>query len=203
MSNISIGWDLDCVVLDTIPAILELHHILTGEIPKIHHSESKSWDFKDAIAADRDTINSYFEKKLFFDLVNFMTDKNYCMRDIIEELISSGIDNRFFTKGTERNVNLKKDYLTKNICGVTKDMITGIGFEVEGKPDVNTTIFVDDVAANLNGKAKYNILFRKNGLITEYNDNVPDNVYKVCNSVTEFVNAVCDIILFEESVKSL
>lgn len=197
MGKISIAFDMDGVILDSVPTIVQLHHELTGEIPKIHHSQSTSWDFQDIITADRDTINSYFEHPRFFEIVPFISDDILSMKALINGLLSDDdICVSICTKGTLRNFIAKQDWLNERLPRFNIDNMSLVKFNVEGKPHVNSTIFIDDVSANMNGQSKYKILFRKNGLITEYNNYIPDGVL-VANSVCELASIIYEIIEFE------
>jgi len=198
-SKLTLAFDLDGVVLDSVPTIIQLHHELTGEIPKIHHSQSKSWNFQDVITAEVPTINSYFEHPRFFEIVPFISDNILSMKSLLEELLSeSQLEISFVTKATLQNFHLKQEWLKERLPQFNIDNMTRVEFDVVGKPNVKSTIFVDDVSANLNGHAKYNILFRKNGLITEYNEFVPENVL-VVNSVCQLAAVIFEILDFERS----
>jgi len=201
MSNkkISIGFDMDGVVLDSVPTIVQLHHELTGEIPRIHHSQSTSWNFQDIITADVSTINSYFEHERFFEIVPFISDGILSMKSFLEELLSEHqLEVSFVTKATNKNFLMKQNWLKERLPMFNTCNMTQVDFDVVGKPNVNSLIFVDDVSANLNGNAKYNILFRKNWLITEYNEFVPENVI-VVNSVYELASVIYELLQFERS----
>lgn len=200
MGKISIAFDMDGVLIDSVPTVVQLHHELTGEIPKIHHSQSTSWDFHDIITADKDTVNSYFEHPRFFEIVPFISDNILSMKSLLEELLSEhDIDVEICTKGTTVNFKYKQDWFEERLPMFNIiDKMHRVDFNIEGKPDVNSTIFIDDVSANMNGQSKYKILFRKNGLITEYNNYVPDGVL-VANSVCELASIIYEIIEFERA----
>lgn len=198
MNKLTITFDADGVILDSIPTIVQLHHELTGEIPKIHHSQSTSWDFHDIITADRDTVNSYFEHPRFFEIVPFISDNILSMKSLLEELLSEhDIKVSICTKATNKNFIAKQDWLEERLPQFNIDNMTRVDFDVVGKPNVKSLIFVDDVSSNLNGESKYKILFRKNGLITEYNNVVPEGVI-VVNSVCELASEIFWIIEFEK-----
>jgi 5'(3')-deoxyribonucleotidase len=199
-TKLLLGFDLDGVVLDSVPTIVQLHHELTGEIPKIHHSQSKSWNFQDIITANTQIVNSYFENERFFELVPFISDNILSMKSLLEELLAEKkYEIHFVTKATEENFRLKKQWVKERLPLFNTDNMERVEFNVEGKPNADFLIFVDDVSMNLKGKSKYNILFRKNGLITEYNEFVPDNVI-VVNSVCQLANTIFEILEFEKGV---
>ena len=197
MRNLTVCFDMDGVILDSVPTIVQLQHELTGEIPKIHHSQSKSWNFQDIITAEVDTINSYFEHPRFFELVPFISDNILSMKSLLEELLSEyGVEVGICTKATIKNFISKQDWLEERLPQFNIDNMTRVDFDVVGKPNVKSLIFVDDVSSNLNGESKYKILFRKNGLITEYNEYVPKNAI-VVNSVCQLASTIFEILEFE------
>ena len=197
MNKLTVCFDADGVILDSVPTVVQLNHELTGEIPKIHHSQSTSWNFQDIITADVDTINSYFEHPRFFELVPFISDNILSMKSLLEELLSEhDVEVSICTKGTVNNFISKQSWLEERLPQFNIDNMSRVDFDVEGKPNVNSLIFVDDVSKNFNGKSKYKILFRKNGLITEYNEYVPDNVI-VVNSVCQLASTIFEILDFE------
>ena len=197
MRNLTVCFDMDGVILDSVPTIVQLQHELTGEIPKIHHSQSTSWNFQDIITADVDTINSYFEHPRFFELVPFISDNILSMKSLLEELLSEhDVEVGICTKATTKNFIAKQDWLEERLPQFNIDNMTRVDFDVVGKPNVKSLIFVDDVSSNLNGESKYKILFRKNGLITEYNEYVQENVI-VVNSVCQLASMIFEILEFE------
>ena len=199
MRNLTVCFDMDGVILDSVPTIVQLQHELTGEIPKIHHSQSTSWNFQDIITADVDTINSYFEHPRFFELVPFISDNILSMKSLLEELLSEhDVHVSICTKATTKNFISKQSWLEERLPQFNIDNMTRVDFDVVGKPNVKSLIFVDDVSSNLNGESKYKILFRKNGLITEYNEYVPENVI-VVNSVCQLASTIFEILEFEKA----
>jgi 5'(3')-deoxyribonucleotidase len=197
--KLSIAFDLDNVVLDSTVAIIQLHHELTGEIPKIHYSQTVKWNFEDIITADNSTINSYFEHPRFFEIVTFISDKKLSMKSLVEELIvSDDFEVSFASKGTETNHKYKIDWLTERVRGFKREMYNGICITENGKPNIKSDIFIDDCSVNFNGHAKYNVLFRKNGLKTEYNYFSLNSDAEV-NSVTELANLIFTIYEFEKN----
>ena len=195
--KLSIAFDLDGVVLDSTPAIVQLHHELTGEIPKIHHSQTVKWNFEDIITASNDTINSYFEHPRFFEIVTFISDDKLSMKSLVEELIADNkFDVNFVSKGTQLNHLYKIEWLKERVYGFKRDMYIPVCITENGKPNVNSDILIDDFDKNFNGHAKYNILFRKNGLVTEYNKNSRMADF-VAESVNELANTIFELLEFE------
>ena len=199
-TKLLIGFDLDGVVLDTTPAIIHLHHETTGEIPRIHHSQTKMWNFEDIITATNEEINNYFASERLFEIMTFISDGKLSMKTLIEELLVSELFEVYcITKGTPKNIYLKRQWLKERLPLFNLDNLIGVPMEMDGKPNVNTTIFIDDFSKNFNGNAKYNILFRKNGLVTDYNSDESTSHYQV-GSVVELANKIFELIDFERRI---
>ena len=195
--KLSIAFDMDGVLLDTTPAIIQLHHEVTGEIPKLHHSQTKMWNFEDIITATNDQINGYFISERLFEIITFISDDKMSMKTLIEELLSSELFEVYcITKGVPDNIELKKVWLKERLPLFNIDNLIGVPMDVDGKPDVKTTVFIDDFSKNFNGNAKYNILFRKNGLVTDYNTDESTSDYQT-GSVSELASKIFELLDFE------
>jgi 5'(3')-deoxyribonucleotidase len=130
---------------------------------KIHWTEINSWNFEELTLASKEQINNYFDDSRFFEVLEFMENA----KEIIEEL-----SNTYYivvcTMGTQANLKLKQDWLTKNLPCVDEFIGVDINeFKDKSHIDMSGSIFVDDCSCNIEtSNAECKILY---GDIYEWN----------------------------------
>lgn len=201
-----INLDIDGVLLNSVQAVIELYklynreEIESGKIEYPVYENVDKWNFNPVIDWNNETVELAFEQELFFDIVPFECDILLSMRMIVDILLERDDIELFFqTKGTKRNVELKRKFISKHFPTFNIDNLIGIDHEIKGKPHIEGLIHVDDSDNNFNGGCKYNLLYVKNNKETEWNTKGLKNnsLYKV-TTVTEIYNLIIELINFEK-----
>ena len=149
--------DMDGVLIHSCQAICDMINEMQGT--NFTGDEVLSWNFHEICPTLTDEdVEKLFADPIFFQHVQWIDGaidfiKCYSNRVVI------------LTKGTQKNINLKKEFLKQ--YNLEDIMFCGLWLnESKGNIDMSTSLFIDDCTNNLNEtNAKYKIMFK------EYKDN--------------------------------
>lgn len=175
-TRIKLFIDVDGTIINTAEKFIDKYckeHNIDKTIDDL-----KDWEFK---SIDRKiNINEflrYIETEEFFETVELNED---FLRFYIT--YQDNYEWNFITKGTKKNLELKRSFLRESLP--TFNNVKYIGIENEDKKnyDMKNGIQVDDNINNLNTNARYKILI-KNYLETDYNriQAPSDDIYEMNN----------------------
>ena len=147
--------DFDEVLVNSIEAVL---FILNNRYNKnVKSSEILRWDFSDKFDMLGETeIEDIFESEEFFDSLKW---KDGAKKFLLEHSENGTI----VTRGSEKNLQLKREWLSLEKCGEIK-FIGLIGVEAnKSSVDMSDGILLDDNQHNLySSNAKHKVLFENN-----------------------------------------
>ena len=164
-NKLALGWflDADGVLLRSVDSVVE---ILNSRFNKsVLPQDITSWNFSCSFDVTTQEIEDIFSSDEFFERVKFQDGA-------IDFLQRNKEWTTIITKGTDRNIQLKRKLFADN--GFDNIHIIGLPLN-ESKDSINmrNSIFVDDVVSNLNDvtSARFNVLFKEYDNYTSWSDN--------------------------------
>lgn len=206
INNISITFDWDGVITNSVQSILDYY-----EIKNVNYYDIKKWNLSDIIPdiTEEDVFKLFDSKFMYSDTTQFIKDidsdgNEYNVKDLIEELICDKNDIFINSKGTMKNETLKMKFIRNRMLFFNINNLTVTEHAIENKKDVNTDIFIDDKYSNLiSATAKVKICFSMNGVENEWNKGSFDknNNIIIAKSVYELRKIIYDNIRKLKGIK--
>lgn len=201
-----IFWDVDDVILNSSEAIVNIinkQYLEPQNLPTKTYADCTSWDYKSVYEGmDREKTEGMFECNLFWSTVTIRPE---FLEMLNSGFLTSNYENIFITKGTERNLYKKREYLESKLGNYWSEF-EYIGLTMEQKKqkiDMSEAIQIDDVFANLSGSNAHIKILMQNGISTPWNNNVQhpktlpnDNLYNV-----DYLDQVKEILEFNLKCK--
>lgn len=166
-----VGVDIDCVVTETVPALLQLHYEDTGE--RLTIDDITDYDIGKFVSPQyRQSVNALFGDSRLWDRVEILDG----CTDTVKRLIDKGYEIYFVTSAGFENMVMELPVLEKAFpfMDVRRRIIT-----TYNKHIIDVDILIDDCADNLIGINGYGILFDY-----PWNRNIDmdknQNIFRVC-----------------------
>lgn len=161
--------DFDCTLVNSIKKIVDMYnkyYQIFSNYKPIHWTEINTWNFEELKAATTQEILDLFEKKEFFDNLEFM-DNAY---EALSRLNIKDYKLVIVSMGHKKNLSYKKAWVKDNLPHYFFD-VEFIGVDLDtyvdkSHIDMSDGVFIDDNPEYLNTNAKVNICF---GDVYEWN----------------------------------
>jgi len=189
----TVYWDVDDVILNSLETSIDIINKKYNEphnLPNKTIKDAKDWNMKSIYSELKpEQLIDIFECDDFWNNIRLRDD----FIQIITKKLLSKYQHCFVTKGTQLNLELKRDFLKEELSKFNVDFehFDFIGVELEnskGNIDMSNNILIDDNIINLlESNAKIKILITNgnntcyNNAFGSYNDQIPDNFYVVNN----------------------
>lgn len=189
MNKQKIVFDFDNVIVNSSKAFLDCVYYLYNKKENFifpQWDKVRKWDFSCvAPYIDKNRIEEIFESKMFFENLSYYYENyGYSTGMLLQQFLDSDDYNvTICTKGTDRNLELKKEWILSRF-NISEDKIilmSGMNMD-KSEIDMSDAIQIDDHQDNLySTNANDKIIFSFNGNITEYNADaiMDDNIYNV------------------------
>lgn len=209
MTKPNIVFDFDSVIARTIQSIImtyiNVHYeeIIEGKLQYPDFLSVRRWNMEDELPdCTVDELLKMFESKEFFNNLPFISDSDgYSMYDLLEELNKNiNVELHIKSKGTERNLYLKRKWIQRNIPFFNIYNFEGMLGTDMNKESVNAHIAIDDNATNLlsMSNVEHKILYADKGLRCEWNDELfDDENYNRCDSVKQLRDKIYELLEME------
>lgn len=138
---------MDGVIFNTIKAIVDLYDddfSTYKDYKKVNWEDINSWDFTELNAAAPDYINTYFNQKRFFRIVEYMPDAR-----IMILTLNSIFDITNVSAGYSPNLVLKEQWTKKNMPFAKFIGVDLKKYKDKSHINMSGSVFVDDSASNL------------------------------------------------------
>ena len=186
--KIRIYWDVDDVILNTSEILIDMINKKYNPLKKKTLNNIKDWELRSIYRdIETDFINDALADEYFWSNVTVKKDFEY----FLLSGIARKFDHYFVTIGTDDNISLKKEFITKLMerCNYQEDSYIYLGLNEKFSKQVvpmKGGIQIDDNISNLVcTNAKIKILI-KNFIETDYNtfnnkNYFVENLYEVNN----------------------
>lgn len=211
MGNKTIGIDFDCTLVNSICAFVETYkqnhqdELKASVIPFPMWEFVHTWNMRECeipFLTEAELYDIFASESFFEKLFPYRDTNGVSMFDFLHEINDDYRDIAIVSSGCSRNLQLKREWINKNIP-IVKDKF--IGIEKEKGKKLNKESFTglmlidDNQDALMSANVKYRILanlhYTKE---TDWNKDVLNrsDVY-VCNSVSETIDTVVKLLEFE------
>lgn len=190
----AVYWDVDDIMLNSLETsvkIINFEYNALHNLPPKSASDVRDWNMK-SIYRDitPEQIEEIFESEEFWKNVEFRAELN----SLLTGKILKKYKHTFVTKGTQKNLEYKREFLSINLDCFDEFNFIGIESHIsKGQIDMSGGIFIDDNIENLlESNADIKILLtnnhetRYNNAFGEFNDKLPDNLY-MANNLSQVV----------------